>query len=88
MNLKLIRYTIWTKALLVFTGVLAFIRIRPQGFARKILGARPGFTSALSACLVAGAVSLVTNDSGIVSAALITMYPALVLLGLAWRETV
>ncbi len=88
MNLRLIRYTIWTKAFLVFIGALAFIGIRPQGLARKILTQRPGFASALSACLAAGGVSLIANDSGIVSAALITMYPALVLLGLAWQETV
>lgn len=88
MNLRLIRYTIWTKAFLVFIGALAFIGIRPQGLARKILTQRPGFASALSACLVAGGVSLIANDSGIVSAALITMYPALVLLGFAWQETV
>jgi hypothetical protein len=86
MNLKLIRYTIWTRAFLVFVGALAFIRIRPVGLAQKILAGRPCFTAGLSACLVAGGVSLITNDSGIVSAALITMYPALVLLGLAWQE--
>ncbi len=88
MNLRLIRYTIWTKAFLVFIGALAFIGIRPQGLARKILTPRPGFAGALSACLAAGGVSLIANDSGIVSAALITMYPALVLLGFAWQETV
>lgn len=86
MNFKLIRYTIWTKAFLVFIGAFAFIRIRPIGLAQKILTCRPGFASALSACLVAGGISLITNDSGIVSAALVTMYPALVLLGLAWQE--
>jgi len=88
MNLRLIRYTIWTKAFLVFIGALAFTGIRPQGLARKILTPRPGFAGALFACLVASGVSLVANDSGIVSAALITMYPALVLLGLAWQEAV
>ena len=86
MNLKLLRYTIWTRAFLVFVAALIFIRIRPVGLAQKILTGRPGFRAALSACLVAGGVSLITNDSGIVSAALITMYPALVLLGLASQE--
>ena len=86
MNLKLIRYTIWTKALLVFLGALAFIGIRPVGLARRILTVHPGFAGALSACLVAGGVSLITNDSGIVSSALITMYPALTLLALTWQE--
>ncbi|HXL04387.1 MAG TPA: hypothetical protein PLH34_06265 [Bacillota bacterium] len=86
MNLKLVRYTIWTKAFLVFVGALLFIRIRPLGLAEKILTRCPGFRAALSACLVAGGVSLITNDSGIVSAALITMYPALTLLGIAWQE--
>ena len=86
MNLKLVRYTIWTRALFVFLGALAFIGIRPVGVARRILTEHPGFAGALSACLAAGGVSLIVNDSGIVSAALITMYPALVLLGLTWQE--
>jgi len=86
MNLKLLRYTIWTRAFLVFVAALIFIRIRPVGLAQKILTGRPGLRAALSACLVAGGVSLITNDSGIVSAALITMYPALVLLGLTSQE--
>ena len=88
MNLKLIRHTIWTKAFLVFIIVLVFVRIRPHGLAGKIFARYPGFKAGLSACLVASGVSLVTNDSGIVSAALIIMYPALIFLGLAWREVI
>lgn len=86
MNLKLIRYTVWTRALLAFLGAVAVLWVRPVGLARRLMRAHPGFTSSLAACLVAAAVAILANDSGIVAAALLVLYPSLVLLYLAGCE--
>lgn len=86
MNLKLIRYTVWTRALLAFLAAVALLWVRPVGLAKKLMKANPGFASALGASLFSAGVAIVTNDSGVVAAALLMMYPSLVLLYLACRE--
>ncbi|MEW5866651.1 MAG: hypothetical protein AB1774_07315 [Bacillota bacterium] len=86
MNLKLIRYTAWTRALLVFLGAVAFLWIRPVGLTKRVMKAHPGFASGFAASLIAVLVALLANDSGVVVAAMVTLYPFLVLLHLAGEE--
>lgn len=86
MNLKLIRYTAWTRALFAFLGAVAFLWIRPVGLTKRVMKAHPGFASSFAASLVAVLVALLVNDSGVVAAAMVTLYPSLVLLYLAGEE--
>lgn len=86
MNLKLIRYTAWTRALFAFLGAVAFLWVRPVGLTKRVMKAHPGFASGLAASLVAVFVALLVNDSGVVAAAMVTLYPSLVLLYLAGEE--
>ncbi len=87
MSLKLIRYTVWTRALFAFLGAVALLWVRPVGLARRLMNAHPGFASSLAASLVAAAVAVLANDSGVVAAALLMLYPSLVLLYLAGRKS-
>ncbi|MEW6229466.1 MAG: hypothetical protein AB1700_15475, partial [Bacillota bacterium] len=86
MNLKLIRYTAWTRALFAFLGAVAFLWVRPVGLTKRVMKAHPGFASGLAASLVAVLVAMLANDSGVVAAAMVTLYPSLVLLYLAGEE--
>lgn len=86
MNLKLIRYTVWTRALFAFLAAVALLWVRPVGLAKRLMKAHPGFASSLAASLVAAAAAVLANDSGVVAAALLMLYPSLVLLYLAGHE--
>ncbi|NLG78945.1 MAG: hypothetical protein GX492_03845 [Firmicutes bacterium] len=86
MNLKLVRYTVWTRALFAFLAAVALLWVRPVGLARRLMKAHPGFASSLAASLVAAAAAVLANDSGVVAAALLMLYPSLVLLYLAGHE--
>ncbi|MGE5593457.1 MAG: hypothetical protein ACM3X3_07230, partial [Betaproteobacteria bacterium] len=86
MNLKLIRYTVWTRALFAFLVAVALLWVRPVGLAKRLMKANPGFASSLGASLVAAGVAILANDSGVVAAALLMLYPSLVLLYLAAHE--
>lgn len=86
MNLKLIRYTVWTRALFAFLAAVALLWVQPVGLAKRLMKAHPGFASSLAASLVAAAAAVLANDSGVVAAALLMLYPSLVLLYLAGHE--
>ncbi len=86
MNLKLIRYTAWTRALFAFLGALVILWVRPVGPVKRLMRGRPGFVSALASSMVAVAVALIVNDSGVVAAAMIALYPSLALLYLAGED--
>ncbi|MGI6705296.1 MAG: hypothetical protein ACOX6S_03185 [Clostridia bacterium] len=77
MNVKLIRYTIWSRVFLVCLGAISILFYRPIGILKRIMDANPifrwGMTSATAGCVVA----LLVNDSGIVAAALGMIYVAI-----------
>ncbi|MGE5587393.1 MAG: hypothetical protein ACM3ZO_04160 [Clostridia bacterium] len=86
LNLKLMRYTIWTRALFAFLAAVALLRVRPVGLAGKLMSTHRGFASSLGASLAGAATAMVANDSGVVAAALLMMYPSLVMLYLGGLE--
>lgn len=75
MNLTLIEYTIWTKALLTFIIVLWVLFYRPRGKLAEIAGRFPASFKGFWSAVVGSAAALLANDSGIVSAATALLYP-------------
>jgi len=77
MNVKLIRYTIWSRVFLVCLGAISILFYRPIGILKRLMEANPifrwGLVSATAGCIVA----LLVNDSGIVAAALGMVYVAI-----------
>ncbi|MDN5348176.1 MAG: hypothetical protein PWP65_1740 [Clostridia bacterium] len=88
MNLKLIRYTIWSRILLVSLAVLGMIAYRPVGVLRKLSLEYPLLFGGFKGLFVAGAALLVANDSGIVAAATLSIFgvPPLVYLAVGQSE--
>ncbi|ABB14790.1 hypothetical protein [Carboxydothermus hydrogenoformans] len=80
MNIKLIKYTIWSRVFLTSLLALAFSFYRPLGYMNKIKTEMPIFYKGLVAILVASVAALIFNDSGIVAAATTMNYSALPLL--------
>lgn len=89
MNMKLLRYTVWSRILLASLGALALLFYRPRGVMENIRVKYPylfiGFIGVLTGALVAFAF----NDSGVVAAATTMIFgaPPLVYLALTERRT-
>lgn len=87
MNMKLLRYTVWTRILLASLAVLALLFYRPIGVMESIQKKYPylfkGFIGVVTGALVAFAF----NDSGVVAAATAMIFgaPPLVYLVLSER---
>ncbi|MFZ7103968.1 MAG: hypothetical protein ACOWWO_15120 [Peptococcaceae bacterium] len=86
MNYKLIRYTVWTRALLASIAVIAALLYRPPYLLRKIFQKNEylysGFIGTGVGCLLA----LICNDSGIVAAATMMIFIALPVMLLVIEE--
>ena len=80
MNIKLIKYTIWSRVFLTSLVALAFSFYRPLGYMNKLKKKMPIFYKGLVSILVASVAALIFNDSGIVAAATTMNYSVLPLL--------
>ncbi|MEG6617600.1 hypothetical protein V6C27_14465 [Peptococcaceae bacterium 1198_IL3148] len=87
MNMKLVRYTVWTRVLLAIIVVLAILFYKPKGIMAKIKSRYPylfkGFIGLVTGALVAFAF----NDSGVVAAATTMIFGAPPLIYLVLKET-
>ncbi len=74
MNVKLIKYTIWSRVFLL--GLLAFFIIfyKPMDRIKKIKEKYPYIASSIVGILIGSLTALVSNDSGIVAAATMMIY--------------
>lgn len=76
MNYKLLKYTIWTRALLTSIGIIAYLLYKPPYLLKKIFQKYNklycGFIGSGVGCFLA----LLVNDSGIVAAATMMIYIA------------
>lgn len=82
MNVKLIRYTVWSRVFLVILASLAILVYRPAGAMARIKDEYPCLMKGFAGIIIAAVVGLVINDSGIVAAATTSIYiviPALIL---------
>ncbi|NPV52747.1 MAG: hypothetical protein HPY71_04395 [Firmicutes bacterium] len=86
MNLKLIRYTIWTRVLLSFILVFSVLVVRPVGLLVSLWQRNPAFTRGFTGCLVGCVVAFAVNDSGVVAAATTILFPSMFLLYLALTQ--
>lgn len=74
MNLKLIRYTVWSKVFLAILVALVILVYRPVGAMSRIKSDYPRLFQGFSGILVGAVVGLIVNDSGIVAAATTSIY--------------
>lgn len=73
-NVRVLMHTNWSYVLVAVLAFLGFMRWRPQGDFAAALYENPAFSAGMTACLLAGAVAYVTEDSGIVIPALSMVY--------------
>lgn len=87
LNLKLIRYTIWSRVLIVSLVAIAFFVFRPaQGFTRLWRQHR-GLAAAAAAGTTGALAALLLNDSGVVAAATTMIFPSVGLLSALLAES-
>ncbi len=69
MNLRLLRWTNWSLALVAYVVTAAWLAARPAGRLRALLHPFPGLALALAGVPLAALAALLANDSGVVAAA-------------------
>lgn len=87
MNLKLFRYSIWSRALIIALGVIIWFLYQPPPLIQKIKKKYPNLIKGLIGSTTAAIAALVFNDSGVVAAALVLNFTATVILFLGVRLT-
>jgi hypothetical protein len=86
MNIKLLRYSLWSRLLFVFIFLVTFLYFYPVGLSKKIFQEQPGFKIAIGGIIAGTIISFLVNDSGVVSAATTMLYGGLPYLLLCLRE--
>lgn len=74
MNIKLIKYTIWSRVFLVILLVLSLLVYRPVGAVKKLMLEYPCIVKGFAGIIAGALVGLVVNDSGIVAASTTSIY--------------
>jgi hypothetical protein len=69
MNWKLMRYTIWTRVLVISLAVSLALLARPIAQVRALFDTKTHLLAATKGALIAALVALLANDSGVVAAA-------------------
>ena len=83
LNIKLIRYTVWSRVFLTFLVAFALLYYRPPGLLKELIAKYPGLKAGLGAGITGSLAALIVNDSGIVAAATTMIFVAPTLLYLA-----
>jgi hypothetical protein len=86
LNLKLIRWTIWSRVLLTSLACYALLVFRPVGLYRKIAERYPHLAAAFSTAAVAAILAMLVNDSGVVAGATTMIYTTPILIYLLLRQ--
>lgn len=86
MNIKLIKYTLWSRVFIASLGVLAVLFYRPVGVMAKIRETHPELYRGFIGVVTGGIIALIFNDSGIVAAATTMIFGAPPIILLALRE--
>ena len=74
MNVKLVRYSIWGRALATLVGLCVMFFFYPGGLRQRLQRECPGLLTGVIAALAGAAAALLTNDSGVVAAATLLLY--------------
>lgn len=82
MNIKLIRYSMWSRVFLTFLAALALVFNKPPGLLKKLFGEYGYLQAGLYTGLAGSLIVLFVNDSGIVAAgtSMLFITPALLYL--------
>lgn len=75
MNMKLLRWTIWTRVLLAFLLFFVLFFKRPPGLMEQALGRYPHVKMGLWAAVLGSLVTMLVNDSGVVAMATTLFFP-------------
>ncbi len=73
-NIKLIRYTIWSRVFIAILLVLATFIYFPVGAMKNLFARRPVILKGFVGIVTAALVALIVNDSGIVAASTTSIY--------------
>jgi hypothetical protein len=85
-NIKIFRYTIWTRVLLLSLGVLAILFYKPSNYLRTKLLKYPNLNVGLAGSLIASGTALVFNDSGVAPAATTVLFTVIIIVSLVLRR--
>ncbi len=77
MNWKLIRYSMWSRALVVLLGIMVMLCFYPVGLLKRLYRQQPEMLQISVSGGIGALAALFTNDSGVVAAALILLYTVL-----------
>jgi hypothetical protein len=86
MNIKLIKFTIWSRVFLASLGILALLFYRPTGVMQGIRDRHPFLYKGLVGVVAGSIVAFVFNDSGVVAAATTMIFGAPPLIYLVLEE--
>ncbi len=77
MSIKLLKYTIWSDVLLTVIVAFPLLMMRPSGLLAKVLKEIKPFNAAVIGAAFGALAAFFLNDSGVVAAATMVIYPAL-----------
>ncbi|HZK34047.1 MAG TPA: hypothetical protein VFD33_01890, partial [Bacillota bacterium] len=77
MNIRLFRYTIWTRVFILSLLSMGTLLFRPVGVVREVSRRYPVMAKGLGSGIIGSVAALLTNDSGIVAAATSIIFVAL-----------
>ncbi len=86
MNWRLMRYSIWSKGLLVALGIMAVLVYRPTPGVKGIMEKHPNLRGIVLATIVGSLAALLFNDSGVVAGGTTSIYAAGLVLSLIIEE--
>ncbi|HHW62014.1 MAG TPA: hypothetical protein GX404_08930 [Syntrophomonadaceae bacterium] len=74
MNIKLIKYTIWSRVFIAILLVITILVYRPVGALKELLNRVPYIMKGMAGIVVGAIIALLINDSGIVAASTTSIY--------------
>ncbi len=86
MGVRLLRYSYWSRVFISFLLAQAILLFRPLGIIREMRSQYPFFMSGIMGITFGAVVALLTNDSGVVAAAMALLFGTLPLLYLVMEK--
>lgn len=86
MNWRLMRYSIWSKGLLVALGIMGVLVYRPTSGVEGIMRAHPSLRRTVFSTIIGSLAALLFNDSGVVAGGAASIYAAGLVLSLLLEQ--
>ncbi len=87
MNIMLLRYSLWSRILLVFLGLLIILLYQPPGLLKKITKKYNKLFKGFAGIISGSVVAILVNDSGVVAGAATLMFAGIPLILLVMHHT-